>query len=232
MQNYPKISVIAPVYLTEDCAEELCLRLARALERVAPYEIVLVDDDSPARSAGTLRRLARSNDHVRLVELNFNGGQHAAVLRGLSEARGSRVVVMDADLQDPPEVVPRLVEELSPEVDVVFGGRRGRYESIGRLFTSKLYKWLLHILIGVPRDAGMFFALTREAVDRLLCIDEARPVVAEMIGRARLKCISIPVERRPRYDGISAYSSTARSKVAWTGLRSAVRHRASRRPPA
>jgi polyisoprenyl-phosphate glycosyltransferase len=229
LEREPDISVISPVYLTERYSEELCARLGRALEPVGPYEIVLVDDASPERNRGTLRRLARSNDRVRVVELDVNRGQHAAVLRGLSEARGSRVVVMDADLQDPPEAVPRLIEELSPEIDVVFGGRRGRYESAGRLLTSKLYKWLLHIFAGVPRDAGMFFALSREAVDRLLSFDEARPVVVEMIGRARLKSISIPVERRRREDGVSGYSSAARARMAGTGLWSAVRHRASRR---
>ena len=107
-------------------------------------------------------------------------GQHAAVLAGLARARGSWAAVLDGDLQDPPEVIPQLLAAGREQgVSVIFAGRRGRYESRARLLTSVLYKRTLSLLVGVPRDAGIFVVLERPVVDRLLGMHSA-------LGRLRL----------------------------------------------
>jgi len=186
---------------------ELHTRLGRTLaEAGLTYELVFVDDACPEGSGRIVEQLRHHDPHVRLVSLSRNVGQHAAVLEGLRRSRGSWTVVMDADLQDPPDAIPCLLEigrELG--VPVVFAGRRGRYESEVRLFTSRIFKRALSAVAGVPPDAGLFVALSRAVVDRLLELDGRRPYLTAMIGCSGFAVVSVPVVRAQRPSGSSAY---------------------------
>jgi polyisoprenyl-phosphate glycosyltransferase len=212
-----KVSVVVPVYRNADTLRELHRRIAAALDG-EELEIVMVDDASPDSSAEVIAEIARGDPRVRSVELESNIGQHRAVLRGLEAARGDLATVMDADLQDPPEAIPRLLAELERGGEVVFAGRRGAYESVGRLAASRVFKRLLAAGTGVPRDAGMFFAIDRRGVEKLLRMSGPPPFVVAMIGRAGLEARSIPVERAPA-NGQSAYSPGKRLRAALRGLR-------------
>jgi hypothetical protein len=125
---------------------------------------------------------------------------------------------MDADLQDPPEAVPSLLSAGRLGVAAVFAGRRGEYESRFRLLTSRLFKWLLHVLCGVPSDAGLFVALNRPAVDRVLAMAGRRPFVVAVVGCTGLPLASVPVARDRRPSGTSAYSSLGRLRSGWRGV--------------
>ena len=102
----------------------------------------------------------------------------------MRRARGPWTVVMDADLQDPPEAIPALLQAAGDDVDVVFAGRRGRYESRLRLLTSRLFKRTLAVATGLPADAGMFFVANRHSVEVLTNMKGATPFVVAMIGRS------------------------------------------------
>jgi glycosyltransferase involved in cell wall biosynthesis len=167
--------------------------------------------------------LASRDAGVEPVLLERNVGQHAAVLTGMARARGEFVVVMDADLQDPPEAIPALLERLKRDGDVVFAGRRGAYEGRGRLVSSRLFKRVLSLLTGVPPDAGMFFAANRRAVETLLGLDGPSPFVVAMIGAAGLRSSSVPV-RRSRATH-SSYTPLLRVRSALRGLRWALSRR-------
>lgn len=212
----PDVSVVVPVYRNAETLEELYRRLRDALEAErTDFEMIFVDDACPAGSLAVLKRLAQHDRRVAALVLARNSGQHRAVLAGLSRARGNWAVVLDADLQDPPEVVPALLRRgEEARAPVVFAGRRGRYESRGRLLSSRLFKRLLHIASGVPVDAGLFVALRRDAVERLLSLRGPEPFVTAMIGCARLSSVSVSVERSTRPSGSSAYSSLARLRSA------------------
>ena len=205
-----------------------CVALHDAVQRVLlaenlRYEMVFVDDACPAGSLEALRRLAARQPHVRVTALERNVGQHHAVLIGLSQARGRYAVIMDADLQDPPEALPRLLQEVDKGFAAVFAGRRGRYESTGRLLTSRVFKTLLHLLTGVPRDAGMYVALSRPMIDHLVARHERRPFVVAMIATSGLPLTSIPIARLPRRSGVSTYSSWKRLKAGWSAVSIALR---------
>jgi glycosyltransferase involved in cell wall biosynthesis len=210
------ISVVAPVYLNEATLEELHERLEAAL-RNREHELLFVVDGSPDRSGAVLGELAARNPRVSVLALPRNAGQQRAILAGLAAARGSAVVVMDADLQDPPEAIPAMLARLDGAA-AVFAGRRGSYESRGRLAMSRLFKRVNAVLCGVPPDAGAFVALRREAVDAVLGLQGPPPVLTSMIGVSGVSAVSIPVERSARTVGRSAYGAVARARAGLRGL--------------
>jgi glycosyltransferase involved in cell wall biosynthesis len=219
----PEVSVVLPVYRTRDALPELHRRLSNVLERDHDsWELVFVDDGSPDGAFQDLERIAEEDPHVSVVRLPRNGGQHRAVLAGLAAARGRVFVVMDADLQDPPEAIPMLLEGLGRGYAAVFAGRRGRYESAGRLLTSRALKRTLHLLTGVPPDAGLFVVMDARMRARLLEFRVRRPFLVAMMGATGLRLESIPVQRAPRPHGRSAYSSLERIRAgaaaAWWAL--------------
>lgn len=231
MKARADVAVVIPVYGNADTVRELYHRLDRAVgERLA--DLVLVDDASQDGSREVILDLAREDARVRPVLLERNRGQHAATLAGLELVAQEWAVVMDADLQDPPEAVPLLLERAARgDVAAVFGGRRGRYESLDRRVTSIAYKRLLARIARVPRDAGTFVALSRALVARLLVMGGPSPSLVAMIGCAGLPVVSIPIERAPRPRGRSAYTSRGRLRsgaravrwVVWWKLRGAHR---------
>ena len=211
MRDEPSTTVIVPVFRNADTLVELHSRLAVALDASGhTFELLFIDDASPDGALEVLRSLTRRDPRVGVIALSRNVGQHRAVLMGLLHAAGRTAVVMDGDLQDPPEEVPRLLAELGPGAAAVFAGRRGRYESRGRLLTSRLFKTLLHLVARVPRDAGMFVAMTREMIDRLVLMDDPKPFVVALLGATGLPLRSVPVARQARPRGSTAYTPAMR----------------------
>jgi glycosyltransferase involved in cell wall biosynthesis len=214
----PELSVVVPVYRNAATLAALHRRLRAVLEPLGTHEILFVDDGCPDGSRAVLQELAASDRRVAALVLDHNVGQHHAILAGLAHARGEWVVVMDADLQDPPEAIPDLLRAGGTGARAVFAGRRGNYEAAGRLATSRLFKRALHRLCGVPSDAGCFVALHRSLVTRLLELGGPRPFVVAMIGCTGLPSISVPVEREARASGTSAYSGWGRARSAASAL--------------
>jgi len=215
----PEVSVVVPVYRNADTLSALYQRVRQALETQGlTYEVVFVDDACPAGSLAVLQGLAGNDPHVAVLALASNMGQHRAVLAGLGHAHGERVVVLDADLQDPPEAIPELLSKLQEGFGAVFAGRRGHYESDVRLLTSRLFKWLLYKASGVPADAGLFVAMNRAMVERLLAYDTPRPFLVAQMGFTGLPLASIPVVRAQRSGGGSAYTFWARLMIGVRAL--------------
>ena len=122
-----KLSVVVPVYGCEESLRDLHARLGKAIEPLTDsYELVLVDDGTTDDSWSVLAELSRVDGRVRAYRLSRNYGQHAAITAGLSMCEGERVVVMDCDLEDPPEEIPRLWSKASEGYDIVFGRRKLR----------------------------------------------------------------------------------------------------------
>jgi glycosyltransferase involved in cell wall biosynthesis len=222
----PDVTVVLPVYRNRATLGRLYRGLVEALEGDGrQFEALFVDDACPEGSLEVLRSLSAEDPRVSVLSLYQNVGQQRALMGGLASALGDQVVVMDADLQDPPEAVPRLLARLDRGPAAVFAGRRGRYESSARHLTSRLFKETLHRLSGVPADAGVFVAMDRRMVERLLEFRESRPFLVAMIGATGLPVDSIPVRRSPRLDGRSAYSAWRRLATAAGALRWAVARR-------
>jgi polyisoprenyl-phosphate glycosyltransferase len=213
------VSIVVPVYRNEDTLQELHRRLCQVLEdHQLGFELLFVDDACPAGSLNVLTSLARQDPRIAVLVFETNRGQHQAVLAGLSYARGRWTVVMDADLQDPPEAIPDLLAKGEEGFATVFAGRRGRYESSWRLLTSRIFKNLLHFLCGVPPDAGIFLAMNQRMQESLLAMKGPSPFIVAMIGCTGWLTTSIPVARASRPSGQSAYSSWGRLRSAWRAI--------------
>lgn len=198
---------------------QLCERIASAARSAWPneqFELILVDDASPDGAWDEIKALAASHSFVRGVRLSSNSGQHMAVLHGFSLARGEWIVALDGDLQDPPEAVPEMRAALDRhlELDVVFGGRRGLYQSAGATVTSAVYRQIILRAVGLPRDAGMFFVMRRSALQHLLLTVPNNPSIMGLIA-ARLQSKSVPVPRAYRTVGVSSYNFRRRAEAAW-----------------
>lgn len=213
----PEVSVVLPVFRTEGMLEKLRERLDTALAGRA-VELIFVNDASPDGSAAVLERMAREHSHIRIVTHPANRGQQHAIMTGLAASRGACVVVMDADLQDPPEAVPLLLDRLRGGIGAVFAGRRGAYESGLRLLTSRLFKRTVNRLCGIPTDAGAFVAMRRGTVERILAMRPPRPFLSVLVGCTGLPSVSIPVARSARPAGKSTYSGWGRLATACRGF--------------
>ena len=212
------LGVITPVYGNEATLEELYRRLAAAL--AGEWTLRFVVDASPDASLAVAGRLAATDDRVSVTALDVNAGQHRALLAGLAAEPDAGVwVCLDADLQDPPEAVPLLVERLGRgDVGVVFAGRRGTYEGRARLVTGALHRSLQSRLTGVPADAGGFLPMDPPSMGALVPLDP--PSVVAGVGAAGIRSTSIPVARATRPTGRSAWTASARLRqsartLAW-----------------
>jgi polyisoprenyl-phosphate glycosyltransferase len=195
-----------------------------------PWTLRFVVDASPDDSLAVAHGLAAVDSRLAVTALPRNVGQNRALVAGLaaSAAGAGAWVCLDADLQDPPEAVPALLDRLAAgDAGVVFAGRRGTYESRSRMVTGALHRAALARLTGLPPDAGAFLAMDRPSRDRLLALDP--PGIVAGVGAAGIPCVSVPVERDARPCGRSAWTATARLGQSARSLLWAYRARSA--PP-
>jgi glycosyltransferase involved in cell wall biosynthesis len=217
------VTIIIPVYKNEDTLRELCQRLHKTLDiNSISHTILLVIDACPGNSLFIARQLCLNDTRIRTISLKNNLGQQKAALFGLNFSKGKIIVFMDADLQDPPEAIPKMMEKLGEGYHAVFAGRRGRYESSFRLFTSRIFKRIIHLLSSLPADAGFFMIITRQMADQLLNLKIKNPHVPSMIGFTDLSKISFPVSRNIRPTGKSAYNFLMRFNTGLTAIFTAL----------
>lgn len=217
-----RVAVVVPVYGNEATLAELTARLGGALAG-RDWRLRLVVDASPDDSAQVAARLAAADPRVRVTVLARNVGQHAALTRGLrDEPDADAWVCLDADLQDPPEAVPLLLDRLARgDVSAVFAGRRGHYESPLRRLTGTAHRRVAARLTGLPPDAGAFLALTADV--RAAVLASGSPSVVLAVGAARRPVASVPVTRDRRPVGASAWTGRARLAQSLRSLAWAAR---------
>jgi polyisoprenyl-phosphate glycosyltransferase len=215
----PRCSVVVPCYRSEKTIPPLLQRLRAVFgEMKQTWEVVFVDDDSPDGVGATLDALrADDPEHVGVVHLLRNAGQHAAIMAGLQRVRGQVVLTMDDDLQHPPEEIPRLVEALQPGVDVVYGGADHRRHAAWRNAGSALVRALMVVTIGKPRHLVLssFRAMRREVADALTKGARSPYLFLDAeIFRVTTRAVHVEVEHHARADGRSSYTLGALLRLA------------------
>jgi undecaprenyl-phosphate 4-deoxy-4-formamido-L-arabinose transferase len=206
----PEISVVIPVHNEEDNLPELGERLIRTLTGMGrTFEIIFVDDGSTDQSWQVLTDLNGQYPlNVRALQFHRNFGQHQAIFAGFQAARGQIMVTLDADLQDPPEDIPRLVAKLEEGFDTVGGWRENRQDSAFRKLPSLLVNYVMSRVTGVKlRDYGcMLRAYRREVIDSINRCQESSSFIPALANLFSRRVAEIPVGHAKRERGKSKYS--------------------------
>jgi len=209
-QSPSKISVVIPVYRSAPSLPSLVERLQATLDRLGgPYEIVLVDDCSPDDSWQVLRELKQQHpEHLKIVRLLVNGGQHSAILCGFSVVTGDVVVTMDDDLQNPPEEIPKLLDGIDEGYDLVIGAydskKHSSLRNVSGGLVDRIQRWIFHL----PPDFQLtsFRAVRRSVIDQLRGVSTLYPYVTAMLLSNTAKICNVPVRHDPRPHGESSYT--------------------------
>jgi dolichol-phosphate mannosyltransferase len=219
------ISIVVPVYNESETIETFYDRATRALEAIdrCEHEIVFVNDGSSDDSHGKLSQLAAVDPRVCVLKFSRNFGHQIAITAGLDYARGDCVVVIDSDLQDPPEVIGAMVAKWREGFDVVYGVRAERDgEGTMKLFTASLFYRLLGRLtsIQIPVDVGDFRLMSRRAVDQLTQLREKDRYVRGLVSWIGFNQTGVTYHRDKRYAGETKYPYRKMIKFALDGITS------------
>ncbi|MFF0732565.1 glycosyltransferase family 2 protein [Streptomyces chartreusis] len=216
----PLLSVVVPVFNNATTLRELHRRLRGALTPIGTFEILFVDDGSSDGSAGLIGELHREDPSVRLVRLSRNFGQQAALSAGLDVARGAAVVMLDADLQDPPELIGDLVERWRAGHEVVYMVRRNRKEGpLKRLAYAVFYRVFRYLAdIEVPLSSGDFALLDRRVVAVLRSMPERSRFLRGLRSWSGFRQAAVEYDRARRPSGESQYTLRRLAKLAADGL--------------
>jgi|GEM_PF-271294 len=213
-----ELSIVIAVYNEQEVLGELERRLTAALRAIGkPYEIILVDDGSRDESLPMLLGLRdRDPEHIRVLSFTRNFGHHIALTAGLDQSHGDVIVMMDADLQDQPEEIPKLLAKLEEGYDVVWGEREARQFKWYKNFSSKLFLWLMNSVARseVALDSSIFRAMRREVADDLHQMREKARYLPGLVRWIGYKQTSVPVVHGKRFAGQTKYSFWRLIKLA------------------
>lgn len=219
------LSFVLPVHNEESGLACFYTSLLHALEPLRPrfaFEFVFVDDGSTDGSLSVLERLKAEDPRIAVLKLSRNFGHQVAITAGLDHASGAAVVVMDTDGQDPPRVVPELVERWEEGYAVVYAQRRTRQDSWRKRLSANVYYRLLSRVsdIDIPRNTGDFRLLDRTAVEHLKAYRERNRYVRGMVASLGLRQASVPFDRERREADESSYPLSRMVRLATDGVTS------------
>jgi polyisoprenyl-phosphate glycosyltransferase len=218
----PMLSVVVPCANEEQVLRETNLRLIAALEQISSnFEIVYVDDGSTDSTPELLRELGLQESRIRVVRFSRNFGHQVAITAGLEHTRGDAVAIIDADLQDPPEVIREFFDKWTEGYDVVYGVRAEREgENTFKLWTAKLFYRCISRLsdTAIPLDTGDFRLMDRSVVDALLTMPERDRFVRGMVSWLGYSQAAVPYRRAPRFAGNTKFSFLKMMRFATDGI--------------
>ena len=218
-----KISLVIPMYYEEQVAEECYKRVSKVLQDLKEYnyEIIFVNDGSKDNTLGILEKLAKTDDNVKIISFSRNFGHQAAVTAGLKYVSGDAIIIMDADLQDPPELIPDMIEYWKKGYEVIYGKRKKRDgESTFKLFTAKIFYETLNKLsdVEIPKDTGDFRLVDKKVVDVINLLPEHNKFLRGLFSWVGFKQYAYEYERKERFAGKTKYPLKKMLKLAKDGI--------------
>lgn len=224
MKRNVRYSIIVPVYNEEAVVHETYRRLTKVMESTGePYELLFVNDGSRDGTAEIIAELAESDERVRLLEFSRNFGHQIAITAGMDHAQGDAIVIIDADLQDPPELIPQMIEKWQEGYEVVYGKRsRRKGETLFKKWTAALFYRTLRVLtdIDIPLDTGDFRLVDRKVCDALSSIREKNRFVRGLISWVGFRQTAIEYVREERFAGETKYPLKKMLRFALDGITS------------
>lgn len=221
--NRPLLTVIVPCFNEEDVLRETDKRLMGALSEIPDinFEIIYVDDGSRDATLAILQEIHAADDRIRVVSFSRNFGHQIAVTAGLEHAAGDAVVLIDADLQDPPEIIQEMLARWREGADVVYGVRRKREgETVFKLWTARaFYRVINHLSdVPIPLDTGDFRLMDRKVVNALLAMPERDRFVRGMVAWTGFRQEPMYYDRSARFAGTTKYSLIKMVRFATDGI--------------
>ena len=216
------ISIVVPMYFEQEVANECYRRLSQVMIKSGyNYELIFINDGSTDNTYEILQGIANIDKHVRVISFSRNFGHQVAVSAGIDKARGDALVIIDADLQDPPELIPAMIKLWEQGYEVVYAKRKKRKgETWFKLFTAKYFYRILARLseVKIPTDSGDFRLLDRKVALVLKRMPEKNRFIRGMVSWAGFKQIPLEYEREERFAGETKYPLKKMIKFAVDGI--------------
>lgn len=218
-----KISVVIPMYYEEEVANECYKRMTDILSKIEgyDYELICVNDGSKDKTLEILEEIAAKDGHVKVISFARNFGHQCAVTAGLKFVTGDVIVIIDADLQDPPELIPEMLKLWEQGNEVIYGKRKTRDgESAFKLFTAKMFYKTLNALsdVEIPKDTGDFRLVDRKVVDVINSLPEHNKFLRGLFSWVGFKQMPFEYERKERFAGKTKYPLKKMLKLASDGI--------------
>lgn len=224
MGSNPKYSIIVPVYNEELVIRESYKRLKEVMDScMEKYEIIFVNDGSRDSTVDIIRGICNEDDNIKLLIFSRNFGHQVAVTAGMDYASGEAMVIIDADLQDPPGVILKMIERWKEGYEVVYGKRvKRKGETLFKKLTAKLYYRLLRKLstVDIPVDTGDFRLIDRKVCDVLRSMPEKNRYVRGLVSWVGFKQIAVEYERDERFAGETKYPLKKMIQLSADGITS------------
>ncbi len=219
-----RYSIVVPLYNEEAVIDSCHERLLRVMDQLGqPWEIIYINDGSRDRTGLLARQLCASDSRVKLLTFSRNFGHQAAITAGMDHASGDAVIIIDADLQDPPELIPAMIEQWQAGFDVVYGHRVARKgESLGKKVSARLFYRLLHRItdVDIPVDVGDFRLIDARVCHALSALPEHNRYVRGLISWLGFRQTYVDYVRAPRFAGTTKYPLRKMLKLAIDGITS------------
>ena len=218
-----KVSLVIPMYYEEEVANECYEKVSKMLKGLDKYdyEIIFVNDGSKDKTLEILEKIARKDEKAKIVSFSRNFGHQAAVTAGLKVATGDAIVIIDADLQDPPELIPQMLKLWEQGNEVIYGKRKIRKgESAFKLLTAKMFYKTLNALsdVEIPKDTGDFRLVDRKVVDVINSLPEHNKFLRGLFSWVGFKQKAYEYERQERFAGKTKYPLKKMLKLASDGI--------------
>ena len=219
-----KISVVIPMYYEEEVADICYKRVVNNLKKLSDkysYEIIFINDGSKDSTLEILKKIASNDDNVKIISFSRNFGHQAAVTAGIRNVTGDAVIIMDADLQDPPELFEGMIEKWEEGYDVVYGKRKTREgESIFKLLTARMFYNTLNKLseIEIPKDTGDFRLVDRKVIDVIATLPEHNKFLRGLFSWVGFNQYAYEYNRVNRVAGKTKYPFKKMFKLATDGI--------------
>ena len=224
MSNRIVYSIIVPLYNEELVIDESYRRLKEVMDSIKEnYEIVFVNDGSRDKTRDKAEEICENDENIKLINFSRNFGHQSAITAGMDLALGDAIIVIDADLQDPPEVILKMIEKWKEGYEVVYGKRIKREgETFFKKFTAKMFYRLLKSMtsVDIPVDTGDFRLIDRKVCDALISLPEKNRYVRGLVSWVGYKQTYVEFERQERFAGETKYPLKKMMKLAFDGITS------------
>jgi polyisoprenyl-phosphate glycosyltransferase len=222
MKVKPKYSILLPVFNEQKNLDILYQRLSKVMDSITPdYEIIFIDDHSKDNSFEILNSFHQQDPRVKIIKFTRNFGHQIAITSGLDFAQGGAVIIMDADLQDPPEIIVQFIEKYKKGYEIVYGEREKRQgETIFKRVTAFIFYRIMQIFtnIEIPLDTGDFRLIDQKVVDSLKTMQEKNKFLRGLISWTGYKQIGVKYKRDARYAGKTNFTIRKMLRFAFDGI--------------